>query len=270
MSDTAQPMEFTRPPPELVDRLRGASNVTIITGAGMSAESGVPTFRDASEGLWAKFDPYALASPSGWKEDRSRVWAWYEWRRGLVSRTVPNAGHYAIAHLAESSTRNEGNEDKLTLITQNVDDLHERAGSLDALHVHGSLFAPRCSACGRQSQFATEPPKEPIEHIAPPRCGHCGGYVRPGVVWFGEDLPTGLWHHAVRSARGCDVLLVVGTSGVVRPISDLPRLARENGVWVCEINPRATEVSKYANISWQVTAAIGLPQLVAARTISGG
>lgn len=254
-------MEKLSPPRELVERLNEARRVTIITGAGMSAESGVPTFRDASNGLWAKFDPYALASPSGWKASPTRVWAWYEWRRGLVSKTQPNAGHYAIAQLALGPSRIRGAEIEVRLITQNVDDLHERAGSSEVMHVHGSLFAPRCCACGNPGQFSEDPPNEAIEHIAPPRCETCGGFLRPGVVWFGEALPAGLWQQSVHSVRTCEVLLLVGTSGVVQPIADLPRIARENGVWVCEINPRATEVSKFTNISWNVTAAVGLPLL---------
>jgi NAD-dependent deacetylase len=168
----------------------------------------------------------------------------------------------AITQLAQSLTLANASEVKVTLITQNVDDLHERAGFVGAMHVYGSLFEPRCSACGRAGQFDAEPPLEAIEHLAPPKCQHCGGYVRPGVVWFGEGLDVRLWHQAVRSVQNCDVLLVVGTSGVVQPIASLPEMARSKGAWVCEINPQTTEVSKYADLSWQVTAAVGLPALI--------
>ena len=253
---------MSTPSHELIQRLRDAKSITVITGAGMSAESGVPTFRDASTGFWAKFDAYALASPQGWKENHSRVWAWYEWRRGLVSRTQPHPGHFAITDLSNSVNARPDGKGKFTLITQNVDDLHERAGFSNALHVHGSLFEPRCSACGNPSDFQAEPPTEAIEHMDPPQCTRCGGYVRPGVVWFGESLPTRLWHQSVRAVQECDLLLVVGTSGVVHPIADLPHIAKESGAWVCEINPQATEITHVAHHSWRVSAAVGLPLLV--------
>lgn len=249
-------------PQELVSRLLNASLVTMITGAGMSAESGVPTFRDASTGLWTQFDAYELASPEGWKADKTRVWAWYEWRRGLVANSKPHAGHHAIAAMPKFLNSATGREIGFTLITQNVDDLHERAGFDGALHVHGSLFAPRCSTCGRPAAFVQEPPLEAVEHMAPPVCAHCGGYVRPGVVWFGEDLSVPMMGRATRSAQDADVLLVVGTSGVVRPVSDLPRLARMQGTWICEINPMTTEVSSEAHFCWRATAAQALPGLL--------
>ena len=261
-------MDPTAVPAELVAHLLNAKSVTMITGAGMSAESGVPTFRDASTGLWAKYDAYALASPEGWNTDKTRVWAWYEWRRGLVGKSQPHAGHHAIVKLPEVLCRVRGSATGFTLITQNVDDLHERAGSVGALHVHGSLFAPRCSACGRSATFPNEPPQEAVEHIAPPRCDNCDGYIRPGVVWFGESLSPQVLDQAIRSAVDADVLIVVGTSGVVRPVSDLPGLARKQGTWVCEINPMATEVSAEAHLCWRSTAAQALPALRSA--LEGG
>jgi NAD-dependent deacetylase len=259
-------MEPIEVPHQLISRLLNANAVTVITGAGMSAESGIPTFRDISTGFWARFDAYELASPEGWKADKARVWAWYEWRRGLVRNAIPHAGHRAIAELPQAMNRAvgraTGNDVQFTLVTQNVDDLHERAGSEGALHVHGSLFAPRCAACGRAATFAHDPPKEAVEHIAPPRCEHCEGYVRPGVVWFGEQLDVALLSKASHSAQNCDVLLVIGTSGVVRPVADLPQLARKSGAWVCEINPLATEVSSAAHLCWRATAAQSMPALL--------
>lgn len=249
-------------PQELVSRLLNASSVTMITGAGMSAESGVPTFRDASTGLWAQFDAYELASPEGWKADKTRVWAWYEWRRGLVANSQPHAGHHAITALPKVLCRTTGRQTEVTLITQNVDDLHERAGFGGALHVHGSLFEPRCSACGRPATFPHDPPQDAVAQIVPPKCDHCGGYVRPGVVWFGESLSVPVISRATRCAQDADVLIVVGTSGVVRPVSDLPRLARMRGTWICEINPMATEVSSEAHVCWRATAAQALPALL--------
>lgn len=264
---TMEPIEV---PPQLISRLRDANVVTVITGAGMSAESGVPTFRDVSTGFWAQFNAYQLASPDGWKADKARVWAWYEWRRGLVRNAMPHAGHHAIAELPQALNRALGREIKFTLVTQNVDDLHERAGFEGALHVHGSLFAPRCAVCGRAATFPHDPPQEAVEHITPPKCEHCGGFVRPGVVWFGEQLDVALLSKASRSAQGCDVLLVIGTSGVVRPISDLPQLARKSGAWVCEINPLATEVSSVAHLCWRATAAQALPALLSCLGSRGG
>jgi NAD-dependent deacetylase len=180
----------------------------------------------------------------------------------LVSRTQPHSGHFAITELSKVVGERPDGNGKFTLITQNVDDLHERAGFADALHVHGSLFEPRCSACGNSSAFLAEPPLEAIEHIEPPLCTRCGGYVRPGVVWFGESLPTRLWHQSVRAVQECEVLLVVGTSGVVHPIADLPSMARKSGAWVCEINPQATQITHVAQHSWRESAAVGLPLLL--------
>jgi NAD-dependent deacetylase len=259
---TANPMFPTNVPSELVSRLQGARAVAVITGAGMSAESGVPTFRDASAGLWANLNPQDIASPEGWVNDKSRVWAWYEWRRGLVSKAQPNAGHYAIAQLSASLQRSSGQATPVTVITQNVDDLHERGGLAGALHVHGSLFAPRCAACGRAAAFTQPPPADPVERITPPSCDRCGGFIRPGVVWFGENLDVRLMGQAVTTVRQSEVLLVVGTSGVVRPVSELPAMARDSGAWICEINPIESGISAVAHLCWRASAAQALPALL--------
>lgn len=218
-------------------------HVTILSGAGISAESGIPTFRDALTGLWERFDASDLATANAFRSDRDLVWGWYEWRRMLVMRAKPNPGHLAIARLTELVP-------KLTLITQNVDDLHERAGSRDVIHLHGSLFAPRCFACARPHAFTHEPDEpEGGRRLKPPRCLHCGGYVRPGVVWFGEALPQDAIAAAMRAVEDCDLMLVVGTSGIVHPAAALPALAKKRGVKVVQINPHPTELDADCDIN---------------------
>lgn len=179
-------MEFSQ---DLLVALRNARHVVVFTGAGVSAESGIPTFRDALTGLWTQFDASELASPEGFRADPALVWGWYEWRRMTVMHAEPNPAHYAIAKLA-------GLVPQLTVITQNVDDLHERAGSADPVRLHGSLRRPRCFACNRPHEFSPGIPEEPEggRRLEPPRCGHCGGRIRPGVVWFGEELPRDAWN----------------------------------------------------------------------------
>ena len=189
-------------------RLRDASHVVVFTGAGVSAESGIPAFRDAMTGLWARFDPAALATADAFRNDPALVWGRYEWRRSNVLAAKPNPAHLAIAELARLVTR-------LTVITQNVDDLHERAGCHGVIHLHGSLHSPRCFACARPFEQGTCTLNEPEDgrRIEPPCCRHCNGKVRPGVVWFGESLPEQEWREALTAVRGCDLLLSVGTSG---------------------------------------------------------
>ena len=237
-------------PPEITDATRSAKNVTVLTGAGMSAESGVPTFRDAQTGLWQQYDVAALATPDAWAADAGLVWAWYQWRAELVRAAKPNAGHTALAAW----------DANVRIITQNVDDLHERAGSTNVEHLHGSLFAPRCSECGKPAQV--DPVSEPTERIPPPPCTDCASPVRPGVVWFGESLPEAPWTAAIDAVESCDVLLVVGTSGAVYPAAGLPSVARGAGVNVIEINPVATDLTDQVDFSWRTTAALGLPALI--------
>ncbi|GAA4477623.1 NAD-dependent deacylase [Rhodococcus olei] len=248
------------PDPALVDAVRSAQRVVVFSGAGMSAESGVPTFRDALTGLWERFDPMELATPEAWARDPALVWAWYEWRAALVRRVRPNAGHVALADWARATD--------LTVVTQNVDDLHERAGSTVAAHLHGSLFAPRCSACARPAELDdvrfAGPGHEPAERITPPACVACGAPVRPGTVWFGEDLPAESWRVAVGAAENCDLMVVVGTSGVVYPAAELPVRAVRAGATVVEINPDPTDLTAAVTHSWRATAARALPALAAA------
>ena len=244
-------------PDAAVTALRDACRVVVFTGAGVSAESGIPTFRDALTGLWERFDAADLASADAFRRDPDLVWGWYEWRRMSAMRAQPNAAHRAIAQLATKVPQ-------LTLVTQNVDDLHERAGSEAPLHLHGSLFAPRCFACGHPASFPPEIPQEPEggRRLAPPRCTHCGDRVRPGVVWFGEALPEGALRRAFEAARSCDVLLSIGTSSVVFPAAQVPIDAHRAGAIVVQVNPNATELDSIADFSLCGKAAGMLPALM--------
>ncbi|MGK5678078.1 SIR2 family NAD-dependent protein deacylase [Actinoplanes sp. URMC 104] len=223
------------------DLIAGARRLVVLTGAGMSAESGVPTFRDALTGLWARFDAHELATPEAFERDPALVWGWYEWRRQLVERVEPNAGHEAVARL------------DCTLITQNVDDLHERAGSRDVVHLHGSLFEPRCSVCAAPAE---RPAGEP------PACVRCGGPVRPGVVWFGEALPAAALEQAVEAAAACDVLITVGTSGLVHPAAEIPQVAARLGGTVIQVNPEPTPLDAVCALNLRGPAAVVLPQII--------
>ena len=246
-------------PPDLIAALQSAKHLVVFTGAGVSAESGIPTFRDALTGLWERFNAEDLATPGAFRKDRELVWGWYEWRRMKVLRSQPNPAHLAIAELAKRVP-------KLTVITQNVDDLHERAGSTDVLHLHGSLHSPRCFACGRAHTFADGLPDEPGggRRLTPPSCSHCGGFVRPGVVWFGEDLPVRELRRAFKTAQECDVLFVIGTSGLVQPAARIPSLAKQAGASVVQINPTPTKLD--SECTWSLRGAAGdiMPRLLQA------
>ncbi|HSG96561.1 MAG TPA: NAD-dependent deacylase [Woeseiaceae bacterium] len=209
-------------PDALITVLRDARHVCVLTGAGVSAESGVPTFRDAQEGLWARYRPEDLATPDAFLMDPVLVWRWYRWRRDLVAEAKPNPGHLALAQLADLVPR-------LTLVTQNVDNLHQRAGSKSVIEFHGNIFADRCVNDG-SLQVADE-------GSAVPACPDCGGHLRPGVVWFGEAIPEKALNESCAAAADCDVFLSVGTSALVYPAAGLADIARENGASVVEINP---------------------------------
>lgn len=240
---------------QLKDCIAKAKHLVVLTGAGVSAESGVPTFRDALTGLWENFDAMALATPEAYLRDPALVWGWYEWRRKLILNVQPNPAHLAIAALAKRVP-------KLTLITQNVDDLHERAGSNNALRLHGSLFHPRCFDCENAYQFKQAPMLEKEQKIEPLQCAQCGGMVRPGVVWFGENLPEQTLQQAFAAAENCDVLLSVGTSGVVYPAAMLPEVAAQQGAQVFHINPQPSTM-RFANEQQIIgKAGVVLPELV--------
>lgn len=228
--------------------------ICVLTGAGMSAESGVPTFRGTHDSLWSRFDPMRLATARAWRDDPALAWAWYRWRMELVHRAQPHAGHRALAALATHHPH-------VALVTQNVDDLHERAGSAVQAHVHGSLFALRCFDCGQPDTGELEPYAPDVERVPPRRCDRCGGGIRPGVVWFGEALPEQAWASAVDAAEGCVLMLVVGTSGLVHPAAGLPGLARRRGAVVVEINPETTALSGEVDHVWRAGAAEALPLL---------
>jgi NAD-dependent deacetylase len=237
-------------PDELIARLRAARRVTVLTGAGVSAESGVPTFRDAQTGLWARYSSEELATPQAFRRNPKLVWDWYAHRRALVTAAAPNPAHHALAEL-------ERRVPAFTLVTQNVDGLHRRAGSRSVVELHGSLDRYRCLAdCGPLARW-----EEAAE--LPPRCPRCGAYVRPDVVWFGELLPPGLWDAAVAAAMRCDVFLSVGTSGVVQPAASLPLVAREAGAYTAEINLRPSALAGVLDAHLYGPAGTLLPAIVA-------
>ncbi|BBZ00357.1 NAD-dependent deacylase [Mycolicibacterium fallax] len=227
--------------------------IAVLSGAGISAESGVPTFRDDRNGFWAKYDPYELSSTEGWRQHPARVWAWYLWRHHLVMQVEPNAGHRALAAWQDLG--------EVTVITQNVDDLHERAGSTNVHHLHGSLFEFRCDTCGQHYDGQIPDMPEPELEADPPSCG-CGGLIRPGIVWFGENLPDGPWNAAVEAASQADIMVVVGTSGIVYPAAGLPELAMSTGTPVIEVNPEKTALSAQVTAVVRETASAALPTLL--------
>jgi NAD-dependent deacetylase len=227
--------------------------VTVLTGAGISAESGVPTFRDVETGLWAKIDPYEISSADGWRRHPEKVWAWYLWRHYMMKTVEPNDGHRAVAAWQDYA--------EVHVVTQNVDDLHERAGSTRVYHLHGSLFEFRCDRCHQRYHGELPAMPEPVETVEPPTCA-CGGLIRPDVVWFGEALPTEAWQRSVDAVTAADVAIVVGTSAIVYPAAGLPELALANGIPVIEVNPERTPLSDSASISLREPAATALPSLL--------
>lgn len=227
--------------------LEQPSNVTVLTGAGISAESGVPTFRGPG-GLWKKFRPEDLATPDAFARDPDLVWEWYDWRRGLVAQVQPNAGHRALAELEPLTP-------EFTLVTQNVDGLHQQAGSKLVLEIHGSIWKLRCTACHREWLDRSVPLQ------LPPHC-ECGSLARPGVVWFGENLPISTWVAAERAAAACDVLLVAGTSALVYPAASLVGLAKSAGAKVIEVNLEPTPMSVLVDCTLFGRAGDILPQLL--------
>ncbi|GAS90543.1 NAD-dependent deacetylase [Mycolicibacterium brisbanense] len=227
--------------------------LTVLSGAGISAESGVPTFRDVETGLWAKVDPYEISSSEGWQRHPERVWAWYLWRHYMMDAVEPNAGHRAVAAWQDYAD--------VHVVTQNVDNLHERAGSTHVHHLHGSLFEFRCDACGSQFEGVLPQMPEPVEAVEPPLC-FCGGLIRPNVVWFGEPLPERAWDQSVAAVGSSDLVIVVGTSSIVYPAAGLPEAALANGIPVIEVNPQRTPLSDSATVSLRETAVSALPGLL--------
>jgi NAD-dependent deacetylase len=234
-------------------RLAAVRRVAVLTGAGISAESGIPTFRDAQTGLWAQFDPMQLATEEGFRADPSLVWRWYAWRRQLVGQAQPNAGHLALAAA-------EARFEQLRVITQNVDGLHERAGSTGLIELHGNILRTVClERCGFLEDLPARCPAG-----EPPRCPRCGAWLRPAVVWFGEMLDPTALDEAAAAAEHCDVMLVVGTSGLVYPAAGLPASARRAGAVVITVNPEPTDLDDLAAIRIRGRAAEVLPRLLEA------
>jgi NAD-dependent protein deacetylase/lipoamidase len=237
-------------PSDLIQTLRDAGRVVALTGSGISAESGVPTFREAQTGgLWARYDPQQLATPEAFASDPRLVWEWYEWRRNLVTDAEPNPGHRALAEL-------ERQIPDFTLVTQNVDGLHARAGSRNVVELHGNILRSKCSLEGEVA--------EPEEHddSIPPHCPRCGAFLRPDVVWFGEMLPVQALETASEAARRCDLFLSIGTSSLVHPAASLPYEALESAATLVEINPSQTPLTQHANFVLQGRAGEVLPNLL--------
>ena len=238
-------------PQSLAGAIARARSVAVLTGAGVSAESGVPTFRDAQTGLWAQFDPQKLATPDAFRRNPKLVWDWYAWRRKLVAKADPNASHRALAVL-------EGRVSDFALITQNVDGLHRRAGSRNVVELHGNIGRVKCSRENTIVEHWTEVGDEV------PRCAGCGALLRPDVVWFEETLPPDALQAAEDAARRCQILLVVGTSAEVYPAAALPAYAKSAGATIVEINPNPTPLSDAADYVLRAPAGAVLPALVAA------
>lgn len=238
-------------PADLFSLLRGDPKLIVLTGAGVSQESGLRTFRDAQAGLWAQYKPEDLASPEAFARDPKLVWDWYAWRREAVKAVRPNAGHYALVEI-------EKRLPQFTLITQNVDGLHRMAGNQNVLELHGNIQRVRCSVCF----MIAETWDDDTESV--PRCTVCSGLLRPDVVWFGESLPRDQLEAAVEAARSCNVFFSIGTSGVVQPAASLAFAARNRGAVVIEINAETTPLTPKADYVFQGKSGEVLPELLKA------
>lgn len=235
-------------PHKTIERFRGAKRLVVITGAGISAESGIPTFR-GSDGLWKRYRAEDLATPQAFGRDPRLVWEWYDWRRRLISEKEPNAGHMAIAAM-------EGLFEEFLLITQNVDGLHRRAGSRKLIEIHGNLWRVRCMDEGKVFSHNEVPLRE-----IPPRC-ECGALLRPDVVWFGESLSEKDLAASYAALKECTCLMVVGTSAVVQPVASFPTIARDAGAFIMEINVEPTPISGWVDESILGKSGQILPQLL--------
>ncbi|KAA9392976.1 NAD-dependent deacylase [Kocuria coralli] len=248
--------------PVVLELARSAKNVSVLSGAGISAESGVPTFRAPETGLWARYSPQELATPEAWEENPDLVWSWYIQRARMVRGVQPNAGHAALARWAAYAN--------VSISTQNIDDLHERAGSKVLAHLHGSLFEFCCEACGRPADRwqvgdlrLDSPVDDDPQPAPPPECLECDSRIRPRVVWFGESLPMDAFAAAEQAMADSDLVLVVGTSGIVQPAASLPLTALGLGIPVVEINPEPTDFSAYADYTVRLPSGTALPLITA-------
>lgn len=236
-------------PEELIAALADAHSVTVLTGAGVSAESGIPTFREAQTGLWAQYDPRELATPEAFMRNPRLVWEWYAWRRSLIEKAQPNLAHYALVDLEQGTPT-------FLLVTQNIDGLHWRAGSRDMVEMHGNIARTKCFDEGHLVDWWADTGE------VPPRCPRCSGYLRPDVVWFGEGIPDHALRTALHAADQCDVFICVGTSAVVQPAAQLPLIAKRKGARIIELNPQQTALSVIADWSLQGSAGEILPEIV--------
>ncbi|WP_261624835.1 SIR2 family NAD-dependent protein deacylase [Nesterenkonia marinintestina] len=252
-------------PGELLDLIASARRPAVLSGAGISAESGIPTFREVQTGLWERFSAQDLATVEAFEADPALVWTWYRWRQALIDAVDPNPGHRALAEWQHRLAAAGG---RLSISTQNVDDLHERAGAEVLGHLHGAIAAHRCADCGAPAQLP--PPRydgsvPPAESEDPPACESCDrGKLRPGVVWFGEMLPMEAFEAAAESVRSADLVLVVGTSGIVQPAASLPLLALERGTALVEVNPEDTELTEVMDFAVRGGSGEMLPHLLTA------
>jgi NAD-dependent deacetylase len=233
---------------EVAALVRQKPRIAVLTGAGISAESGIPTFR-GQDGLWKQFRPEELATPEAFRRDPRLVWEWYDWRRGLIAWREPHAGHHVLARWEELLPG-------FVLITQNVDGLHRKAGSKNILELHGNIWQVRCTKEGA----ITENHDSPLRQI-PPQCPACGALLRPNVVWFGEALPRETLEKASASCARCDLMFIIGTSAFVQPAASLPLMAAERGAKIVEINPDSTPLTHFADYSFRAKAGEILPEI---------
>ncbi len=231
----------------IADKLKDAKKIVFVTGAGISQESGIPTFR-GTDGLWRKYDPMQLATIDAFYDDPKLVWEWYEERRENILQAKPNPGHSAIAELEKFK--------EVTVLTQNIDGLHQRSVSTKFLELHGSIIRIKCSVCDFKDNIPTS-----FDEL-PPKCSSCNNILRPDVVWFGEPLPQDIWNQAISEANSCDVMIIAGTSLVVSPANTLPVYAKENNALLVEVNPEETIMSSEMDFSLKMTSAKALPNLI--------
>lgn len=237
-------------PSKLISAIKEANHITVLTGAGISAESGVPTFRDAQTGLWAQYRPEELATPEAFQRNPKLVWEWYAWRRELVSNAQPNSGHLALVDLEKWVPR-------FSLITQNVDSLHERAGSNNVIELHGNIMRTKCLRAGHIIEGWDDSLSKP------PLCPQCQSKLRPDVVWFGEMLPQHALSQAITASQSCDLFLSIGTSALVQPAASLPLEALQRGALVAEINLQPTPLSETVDFVLKGQASVILSEILA-------
>ena len=235
--------------------IQSAKAICVLTGAGISAASGIKTFRDAG-GLWEDHSIEQVATPEGFQKDPALVWRFYNARRKAAAAALPNAGHTALVHIEQSLRERYGDKSHFTVVTQNIDGLHQEAGNHHVIELHGSLWQVRCSQCNRLSK------NYPLELPIPALCKVCQSLLRPHVIWFGETLEEAVLESALDAVQRCDLLLVVGTSAVVQPAASFPLFAGRRGIPIIEINPESTPASGFATLTLHERAEIILPRLI--------